>query len=136
MKQLTIIGNIGADAQLKTMTDGTQFSTFNVAVTSGQTTEWMGVLMRFRPKLHQYLIKGQMVYISGFPTFGIYNNKVDITINADHLELCGSPKTSPVDGSTISPSASAPLASAAPSTPTQTSIPVPTAAPHNPYPFE
>lgn len=136
MKQLTIIGNIGADAQLKTMTDGTQFSTFNVAVTSGQTTEWMGVLMRFRPKLHTYLVKGQMVYVSGFPSFGIYNNKVDITINADHLELCGSPKTSPADGAAIAHSAAAPIASAAPSAPTQTSIPVPTAAPNNPYPFE
>lgn len=136
MKQLTIIGNIGADAQLKTMTDGTQFSTFNVAVSSGQTTEWMGVLMRFRPKLHQYLVKGQMVYVSGFPSFSIYNNKVDITINADHLELCGSPKTSPADGAAIAHSAAAPLASAAPSAPTQTTIPVPTTAPHNPYPFE
>lgn len=136
MKQLSIIGNIGADAQLKTMTDGTQFSTFNVAVTSGQTTEWMGVLIRFRPKLHPYLVRGQMVYVSGFPSFGIYNNKVDITISSDHLELCGSPRTSPTDGSVISPSATAPLANSAPSAPTQTSIPVPTAAPNPKLPWE
>lgn len=90
MKQLIIIGNIGADAVCRTCADGTQLLTFNVAVSNRDSAEWFGVAYRYHEKLLPYLVKGQSVFVQGAPRFGVYNNRPDITINADRIELIGS----------------------------------------------
>lgn len=98
MLQITVIGNIGANAEIKEI-NGRQFSAFRVASTSrrgGQEeTTWVSVLSFYSEKLHPFLVKGQQVYVIGdgrISTFTKRDNTTsyDISIMADKLQLCGS----------------------------------------------
>lgn len=65
-----IIGNLGADAQLKTIA-GTNVSSFSIAVSSktskGETTTWYRVDCwgKLGETLNQYLTRGKSVYVTG-----------------------------------------------------------------------
>lgn len=98
MLQITVIGNIGANAEIKEI-NGRQFSAFRVASTSrrgGQEeTTWVSVLSFYSEKLHPFLVKGQQVYVIGdgrISTFTKRDNTTsyDISVMADKLQLCGS----------------------------------------------
>lgn len=95
MKTITIIGNLGANALLRTTSDGKQLMSFNVAVSRPNADPiWFNCITNFREKLFPFLVKGQCVAVIGDLQPGIYNNNLDLTINADKIELCGSaPKT-------------------------------------------
>lgn len=95
MKSITIIGNLGANAVLRTTSDGKQLMTFNVAVSRGENNPiWFNCVCNHREKLFPFLVKGQCVAVIGDLQPGIYNNNLDLSINADKIELCGSaPKT-------------------------------------------
>lgn len=97
MKQLTIIGNLGANAVLRTTADGKQLMSFNVAVSDGKdATIWFNCIGNYRDKVFPYLLKGQCVCVTGDLRAGIYNNNIDLTISIDRLELCGAkPKDDP-----------------------------------------
>lgn len=90
MKQITIIGNLGANAVQRTATDGKQLMSFNVAVNAGKdVTIWFNCVGNYREKLVPYLVKGQCVCVTGDLSAGIYNNHVDLSISIDRVELCG-----------------------------------------------
>ena len=91
MKSITIIGNIGANAVLRTTSDGRQIMTFNVAVNVGENTPpiWFGCVSNYREKLMPYLIKGQCVCIIGDLQPRVYNGALDLSISVDRCELCG-----------------------------------------------
>lgn len=89
MKQLQIIGNLGGDAQLRTLANGKELMTFNVAVTTKTGTEWMSVAANKIEGVLPYLTKGRQVYVQGRPEFKVYNGNIDISIYADHIELTG-----------------------------------------------
>ena len=90
MKQITIIGNLGANAVLRTATDGKQLMSFNVAVNAGKdVTIWFNCVGNYREKLLPYLVKGQCVCVTGDLSAGIYNNHVDLSVSIDRIELCG-----------------------------------------------
>ena len=90
MKQLTIIGNLGANAVQRTTTDGKQIMSFNVAVNGGNdTTIWFNCVGNYREKVFPYLIKGQCVCVTGDLRAGMYNNNIDLTVSVDRCELCG-----------------------------------------------
>lgn len=90
MKQVTIIGNIGANAVIRTTADGRQLMSFNVAVNQTNADPiWFNCIGNCREKLFPYLIKGQCVCVVGDLSAGVYQNRVDLTVNIDRCELCG-----------------------------------------------
>ena len=101
MIQITITGNLGADAERKQINDRTYIA-FRMAVKGRRdTTTWVSVLYRDSDKLLQYLKKGQSVLIIGEPSFNLYISKVqlpalDISVFANTLELTGAKDTAQV----------------------------------------
>lgn len=90
MKSILIIGNIGRNADLVTMNDGTQKMRFSVAVSGkGDNVTWFGVLARNQERLLPYLTKGKQVFIQGDMTAELYNNQISLNVYADRIELCG-----------------------------------------------
>lgn len=101
---VNLIGNLGADAQIKNK-NGQNFLAFNVAHTSyvskatgerTEVTQWVSVsASRYSDKLLDYLKRGQKVYISGKLYTKIWydvEHKANVGLNvlADIIELCGS----------------------------------------------
>lgn len=90
MKQITIIGNLGANAVQRTTTDGKQLMSFNVAVNAANDQPlWFNCVGNYREKVFHYLLKGQCVCVTGDLRPGIYNNQIDLTVSIDRIELCG-----------------------------------------------
>lgn len=90
MKQITIIGNLGANAVRRVASDGKELMSFNVAVNSGKdVTTWFNCIGNMREKLFPYLIKGQCVCVVGDLSAGMYGNRIDLSVNVDACELCG-----------------------------------------------
>lgn len=114
MKQLTIIGNLGANAVNRTASDGRQLMSFNVAVDAGQAgTVWFNCIGNMREKLFQYLVKGQCVCVVGDLTARVYNGSIDLSISIDRVELCGRAPERPKDepDQSSQPSGTAPVES-------------------------
>lgn len=97
MIQATIIGNIGADAQVKEI-NGKQYCSFNVASTrtrGGQKeTTWASVLYYVNDNLMPYLVKGAGVCVIGDLTAKAYQKSdgtagIDLSLFANTLTLCG-----------------------------------------------
>lgn len=104
MLKVEIIGNIGADAEIKRL-DNFQFVTFNVAHTSrttdkssGQfidTTYWVSCKITWDCSgLLPYLKKGVKVYVRGFLTPRVFTGHdgqqhAGLNCNVSEIELCG-----------------------------------------------
>ena len=73
MLQLTITGNLGADATTKEI-NGTTYLAYNVGVAS---TLWVSVFSRYQEggKMLNVLRKGTKVMVQGMPSLGAYTNK-------------------------------------------------------------
>lgn len=90
MKEITIIGNLGANAIRRMASDGKELMTFNVAVNAGKdVTVWFNVIGAFREKLFPFLVKGQCVCVVGDLSASVYNQRIDLSVNMDKCELCG-----------------------------------------------
>ena len=90
MKQITIIGNLGANAVRRMATDGKELMSFNVAVSAGKdVTIWFNCIGSLREKLLPFLVKGQCVCVVGDLSAGVYKERVDLTVNIERCELCG-----------------------------------------------
>lgn len=91
MKEICIIGNLGANAVVRTAADGRQLMTFNVAVNvKNMQPVWFNCIGTLREKLMPYLVKGQGVCVVGDMTAGVYNGTPDLQVNIDKIELIGS----------------------------------------------
>lgn len=103
MLQCEIIGNIGADAEIKDF-GGKNYVSFSVAHSeyskdqSGNTQEqtvWVSVLWYGDGgKLLQYLKKGSKVFVRGRQRVKLYadrngNAQFAINVNASEVQLCG-----------------------------------------------
>lgn len=100
MKQITVIGNLGANAIRRTATNGNELMTFNVAVNAGKDAQpvWFNCVSNFREGVFGYLVKGQCVCVTGDLTAGLYKGQIDLSINADRIELCGArPQNAPAE---------------------------------------
>lgn len=102
MLQFEIIGNLGADAQVKTE-NGRQFVSFNVAHTDSwqsadgqqhKSTQWVSCAMNGDGgSLLQYLRKGKTVYVQGRGSSRIYSSPKEhrmvagLNISVDRIEL-------------------------------------------------
>ena len=73
MYKLQITGNIGKDAELKTI-KGKSYAEFSVAVSKGKDlTEWVKCFkLDENGKLYKYLLKGTKVYCEGQPSVSGY----------------------------------------------------------------
>lgn len=90
MKSITIIGNLGANAVRRMTSDGKELMSFNVAVSQSKgDAVWFNCIGTLREKLLPYLLKGQCVCVIGDLSAGVYNGKIDMTVNVDKCELCG-----------------------------------------------
>jgi single-strand DNA-binding protein len=95
MKQLTIAGNIGKDAELRSTQGGDQVAGFSVAVESREgrekTSIWFDVSIwgKRAQALAPYLIKGARVCVSGDLGTREYNGKTYLTVKADQVTLLG-----------------------------------------------
>lgn len=102
MLTINLIGNLGADAQIKE-SNGRKFLSFNVAHTEkftqqGQVisrTQWVSVAMNhYSEKLIPYLVRGAKVYVYGKLNTNIWYDRnkvanVSLNVMADNVELCG-----------------------------------------------
>lgn len=103
MLQTSCIGHLGADAECKNA-NGKDFVSFRIANTdkwtddAGQVhenTTWIDVIIPGRPKVFEYLKKGQLVYVTGSISLRVYSSpkdkcmKAGLTINAVRIELLG-----------------------------------------------
>lgn len=90
MKNITIIGNLGANAVLHSTDDGSQLMSFNVAVdVTNADPIWFHVVANYRERLFPFLVKGQNVCVIGDLSANIYNNRLRLSISANKMELCG-----------------------------------------------
>lgn len=109
MIKLQVIGNLGADAEIKSIA-GREYISFRVANTKKRTdkdgvihddTIWVSCLMpNYSVTLAKYLTKGTKVYVEGEPRFRTYKATKDnvtgyfvsIDLMVSTLELCGDNK--------------------------------------------
>ena len=113
MQQIQIIGNLGADAEVREF-NGSQFTTFRVGVsekistTDGprEVTTWYSCSYnRDTTRLLPYLKKGQMVFVEGKPSYSMYDSAVhrckmiDVKIFVNQIQLCGPRPSQPADTS-------------------------------------
>ena len=104
MLQVSLIGNLGADAQVKSK-NGNSFLCFNVAHTArvkqsnGEVvdqTQWVSVTMNhYSDNFAKYLVRGTKVYVYGKLFCRIWRDaqntpNVGLNVLADIVELCGS----------------------------------------------
>lgn len=110
MLKLQVIGNLGADAQLK-VSNGNEFVSFRVAHTEKfekdgsklTNTTWVDVIWSGNGgQLLPYLKKGVKVFVDGYPSFRIYDSEksrckmVGVSISARSIELCGGSNVQPL----------------------------------------
>lgn len=103
MFNVSIIGNLGADAQVIN-SNGKEYIQFRVAHTDKikksdgsvqETTIWASCFIVGNSNLLQYLKKGTKVYCTGNARLDVYSSKktrrmeAGLTINVIQLELCG-----------------------------------------------
>ena len=103
MLQAQVIGNLGADAEMK-VADGHEFCAFRVghneswtdAAGNKQTrTQWIDCVINGRPNVLPYLKQGQQVYLTGSQTMRVYTSargrcfKAGVTVHVQRIELLG-----------------------------------------------
>lgn len=116
MLQCILIGHLGADAEYKNE-NGKEFIAFRVANTdkwtddAGQThetTTWVDCIMNGKPKVFDFLKRGQQIYVSGAVKLRVYSSKKDkcmkagLTISVKAVELIGG-KTDEIPSTLIDP---------------------------------
>lgn len=104
MLQVSVIGNLGADAQVKSK-NGNSFLCFNVAHTARvknsngemvDQTQWVSVTMNhYSENFAKYLVRGTKVYVYGKLFSRIWRDNqgisnIGLNVLADIVELCGS----------------------------------------------
>lgn len=110
MQNIQIIGYLGADAQVN-QNNGNPFTTFRVCVSARQKVDgvWQEVPQWYSCLLHgantnllQYMVKGKLVYVSGEPSYSMYDSikyrtkVIDVTIHVRSIELlAGGGETAP-----------------------------------------
>lgn len=124
MLQVSVIGNLGADAQVKSK-NGNSFLCFNVAHTARvrqsngelvDQTQWVSVTMNhYSENFAKYLVRGTKVYVYGKLFSRIWKDNqgisnVGLNVLADIVELCGSKSDATQNAAATAPAAAAPAA--------------------------
>ena len=103
MLQTTVIGNVGADAQVNNK-DGREFVTFRVAHNDSWTDAagqqhsnviWVDCIMNGHPKVAEFIKAGTQVVCIGRTSLRVYSSQKDrcmkagLTINVESIQLLG-----------------------------------------------
>ncbi|QDK82879.1 single-stranded DNA-binding protein [Spirosoma sp. KCTC 42546] len=110
LNKMTIIGNLGADPEVRYLDGGAVVATFNVATTEKYTTrngekveqtEWFRIeLWNEQAKVaEKYLKKGNSVYVEGRLRTELWTDKegkerTSLRVRANTMQLLGSPNSS------------------------------------------
>lgn len=102
MIKLSLIGNIGGDATVRTLDNGSTAISFSVAVTEKrkdqEITTWAAcTIWKYNDQpttIAQYLKKGQKVYVEGKPSVRTYVTReaqtgASLEVRVDIIELIG-----------------------------------------------
>ena len=93
MKQITIAGNIGKDAETRTTQGGDSVTSFNVAVSAGKDSPalWFQASLwgKRGAALKPYLTKGSKVVVSGDLATREHEGKTYLQVRADQVTLMG-----------------------------------------------
>lgn len=88
--ELTAIGNLGADPEIKTISDGVELAKFRIAVKNrgkdAGTTWWSVTAWRGKAKYCSFLKKGDLVFVKGAIKSREYTNKDGIKVTAYEVE--------------------------------------------------
>lgn len=104
MKSITIAGNIGKDAEVRTTQGGDKVTSWSVAVEDRQgqekSTIWFDCTLwgKRGEVLAQYLTKGTRVAVSGDLSKREYEGKTYLTVRADQVTLLGGGEKRPDSG--------------------------------------
>lgn len=116
-----ILGNIGRDAEIKTI-NGKEYISFSVASTEKENgedvTRWISVLASFNnSSIVQYIKRGQQVFVSGRYSDKLYTHKsgvgIDRQIFAGTIQLCGGKRDEQATMPAASPAGQSPVQSVA-----------------------
>lgn len=103
MLQATVIGNVGADAQVNNK-DGREFVTFRVAHndswtdaagTQHSSVVWVDCIMNGKPKVAEFIKQGTQLVVIGTVRLRVYSSQKDrcmkagMTIHVDSVQLLG-----------------------------------------------
>jgi single-strand DNA-binding protein len=89
LNKVTLIGNLGQDAQISASNNGMKIAKFSVATSDGKKdsdgnvkTEWHRVVAfgKTAEYIQNYITKGSTVCIEGRIQYGKYDNKDDVTV--------------------------------------------------------
>ena len=95
MKNLTIAGNIGKDAETRRTQSGDAVTSFSIAVEDRIPKEKGTIWFRCSlwgkrgESLAQYLTKGSKVAVSGELSIEVYEGKTNLTVKVDQVTLLG-----------------------------------------------
>lgn len=150
LNKVTIIGNLGADPEVRYLDGGAVVAQFNVATTEKYTnrngekveqTEWFRVeLWNEQAKVaEKYLKKGNPVYIEGRLRTEVWTDKegkerTSLRVRANTMQLLGSPNDRQDDGYSEAPAPRQQQATPAPAPQPQPAAPRQQAAPQQAAP--
>ena len=90
MQKITIIGNICRDNETREIA-GKTYNTISVAVDNGKDKDATFYRVNARTfgnnGIARFLVKGAKVAAVGKPAYEVYNNKPQVTVWADDLEM-------------------------------------------------
>jgi single-strand DNA-binding protein len=95
MKNITIAGNIGKDAETRRTQSGDAVTSFSIAVEDRIPKEKGTIWFRCSlwgkrgESLAQYLTKGSKVAVSGELSIEVYEGKTNLTVKVDQVTLLG-----------------------------------------------
>jgi len=87
----TLIGNLGKDCEIVTAKSGNELMKLALGVSQGKDRKplWVDVLMRNRPNLQPFLVKGQQILVQGTCDINVDRNYLNVNVFADQVQLLG-----------------------------------------------
>ena len=93
MKNITIAGTVGKDAEVRSLSSGQNVANFSVAVSEGRDkpTTWFECSLwgKRGEVLAQYITKGSKVTVTGSLTVREHDGKTYLGVNANDIALQG-----------------------------------------------
>lgn len=90
MQKITLIGNISRDNEIRAIA-GKDYNCFNIACDNGKDKEATFYRIQARTfgqnGIARFLVKGAKVAVVGRPTYDVYNDKAQVTVWADDVEM-------------------------------------------------